>query len=112
MDITKLIGKKNNAKKLAAIVEVVANARAKYNNEDAEIKAPTVNTCSGGQSIKYVSDEDKAALATVELKKILSDISCLDAQMEGVNIKRELTGLIATNPVLVNLEASMTLGLE
>lgn len=112
MNITKIIGMKNNGKKLDAIVEVVKAARKKYNNEDAVITSPTVATCSGGQNIKYLSDADKAAVATRELEGILSNLNTLDATVEGVNIKRELTSAIATNPVLTNLEASLALGLE
>ncbi len=112
MSIAKLVGRKNNAKKLNAIVEVVAQARKKYNNEDAVISVPTVATCNGGQSIKYLSDGDKAAAATRELQSILTELNCLDAQVEGVNVNKELTSMIATNPVLTNLEASLSLGLE
>lgn len=112
MNISKLLGKKNNEKKLDAIVEVVADARKKYNNEDAVITTPSVATCNGAQSIKYLSDEDKAAVATKELQTILSDLNVLDAELEGVNVNKELTSMIATNPVLTNLEASLSLGLE
>ena len=112
MNIAKLLGKKNTSRKLDAIVEVVAQARKKYNNEDAEISVPSVATCNGSQSIKYLSDEDKAAVATRELQTILSELNVLDAELEGVNVNKELTSMIATNPVLTNLVASLALGLE
>ena len=112
MNISKILDKKNNEKKLDLIVELVTAARKKYNNEDAEISAPTVQTCAGGQNIKYASVSDKAALATKELRAILCDIDQLDAQVEGVNVNKELTSMIATNQVLTNLEASLSLGLE
>lgn len=112
MNITQLIGKKNNTKKLAAIVEIVKEARKKYGNKDADIDSPSVSTCSGKQGLKYLGDADKAALATKELTTILADLNCLDAELQGVNVKRELTGMIATNPILTNLEASLSLGLE
>lgn len=112
MNIAKILDKKNNEKKLDLIVELVASARKKYNNEDAEIPAPTVGTCAGGQNIKYVSVEDKAALATQALRSILCDINVLDESTPGVNVNKELTSMIATSPVLTNLEASLSLGLE
>lgn len=112
MNISKIIGKKNNAKKLAEIVTFVAAARKAYNNEEAVIDAPAVTTCTGKTGIKYVSDEDKAALASVELGKILAELNCLDAGVQGVNVNKELTSLVATNAVLANLTSSLTLGLE
>lgn len=112
MNISKILGKKNNTKKLDVIVQIVAEARAKYNNEESVIDAPKVATCTGAASIKYMADEDKAAVATKELQTILCEVNALDENMQGVNPSRELTSLIATNPVLTNLEASLSLGLE
>ena len=112
MNITQILDRKNNAKKLDLIVELVKNARKVYNNEDAVIDVPSIGTCSGKQSVKYLGDADKAAAATKELRDILANLNCLDATVQGVNVKRELTSAIATNPVLVNLSASLDLGLE
>jgi len=112
MNITKLLGKKNTAKKLNTIIEIVADARKKYNNTKAEITSPVVSTCNGGQNLKYLSEEDKAAVATRELNTILTQLNALDAEVEGVNVNKELTSMIATNAVLTNLEASLSLGLE
>jgi hypothetical protein len=112
MNLTKLISKKNNSKKLTEIVELVKTARKKYNNREAEINSPTVCTVNGGTNMKYLSNSDKAAVATQELQKILREINAIDETVQGVNVNRELTSLLATNPVLTNLEDSLTLGLE
>lgn len=111
-NITEILDRKNGSKKLNAIVEIVKEAREKYNNADAVIDSPSVATTCGVQNIKYLSVEDKAAVASKEIKAILCQLNVLDATTQGVNIKRELTSAIATNPVLVNLEASLALGLE
>ena len=111
-NITTILDKKNTAKKLSLIVDFVKEARKKYNNTDAVIDSPVVVTCSGRLGIKYLSAADKAAVATREIRSILSQLNDLDATTQGVNIKRELTGAVALNPVLANLEASLELGLE
>jgi len=111
-NITSILDKKNTAKKLSLIIDFVAEARKKYNNEESVIDSPTVGTCSGGQDIKYLSVSDKAAVATREIRSILRQLNDLDASTQGVNVKKELTSAIATNPVLANLEASLDLGLE
>ena len=110
--LSSIIGAKNNAKKLAAIIALVATARAKYNNEDTVIDAPTITTATGCSGIKYLETSDKAAVATRELKTILCEVNTLDADVQGVNVNRELTGMIATNAILVNLEDSLSLELE
>ena len=111
-NITSILDRKNNAKKLDLIIAIVKDARKKYNNRDSVIDSPVVPTTCGVQGIKYLSVSDKAAVATKEIRAILRDLNSLDATTQGVNIKRELTSAIATNPVLVNLEASLDLGLE
>lgn len=103
---------KNNGKKLDAIAALVKEARKVYNNEDAVIDAPDVVVCGGKQNIKYLSDSDKAAVAGKELQNILTSLNALDATTQGVNIKRELTGALATNPILTNIGQTLALGLE
>ena len=111
MKLSQLINRKNTAKKLADIVAIVAKARKKYNNEEATIDAPSVTTTGGCQSIKYLDSADKAAVASKELRAILCEVQRIDEHVQGCNVNRVLTELIAVNPTLVNLEESFEISL-
>ncbi len=112
MSVQKLIGAKASRKTLDGIIEIVKTARKKYNNKDAEITSPQVNTADGCMDVRYLTDKDKAILAQRELKTILMAVQEADANVEGINPNREVTSLIAINPVLANISSEFKLELE
>jgi len=58
------------SEKLTAVAEIVAKARKAYGNEDLEITSPEVQTTEGFQPLVQVSDKDKVALVSQEVKRI------------------------------------------
>ena len=107
MKVTKIISLKKSGKVLEEVANLVKVARKVYGNGDAEITVPSVNTVNGCTNIKYLSTNDKAAVAKKELQSILAEINSADAEVEGLSADYELIGAVATNAVLVNLSASL-----
>ena len=107
MRITEILSIKKPAKRLAAIQALVKSARKTYGNTDVEITIPCVNTTSGAQSVKYLTVADKAAAASKALTAIIAQINAADCDVEGVNPDYEVVSLIAVNPVLCSLDASI-----
>jgi len=108
--ISAVLAKKKMAAsaKVAAISGIVTSVRAKYGNSDVEIKpTKTVNTCYGLMSMKYLSDEDKLALVTKAISSIRVQAIQTTESTTGIVFEREVEKLVATNPVLSNLEASV-----
>ena len=93
--------------KVAAIVEIVTATRKAYGNSDIEIKPSNVNSCNGGTQIQYLSNKDKVALVAGEVAKIRTAAIEATESNSGVLFNAEVTKLVAINPILVNLAASV-----
>lgn len=92
--------------KVAKLTEIVNKARAAYGNEKAEITAPKIHTCDGMVDLRYVSADDKVAVAGNELRKIKTAAIEVVSATEGALLDKEIERLIAVNPVLANLAAA------
>jgi len=108
MRITDIIALKKSSKVLKEVAELVKTARKVYGNKDAEITVPGVNTTAGCTSIKYLSADDRAAVAKQELRGIITQINNMDASIEGVVPDYEVIALVSTNAVLCNLDTSIS----
>lgn len=92
--------------KIAAIAKIVAKARVKYGNTDAEISGPAISTCEGVTNLAYLSSDDKVAVAAKVIKTIRCQAIETTECQEGTLFDTEVARLIAINPVLVNLTAT------
>ena len=107
MRITKILSIKKPKKRLAEIKSLVQSCRKIYGNKNIEIAEPKVATIDGKISIKYLTDADKAHVASIELNSILKSLNDADANIEGVNVDYEAISLISTSEILCNLDASI-----
>jgi hypothetical protein len=92
--------------KLEAINDTVKRARANYGNEDAEITMPEVPTINGMMDLSMLTKNDKLAIAEECINRIRMEAHETAKQREGVNISKVIESLLATSPVLSNIEKS------
>ena len=95
------------AEKVAGLAKVIAKARTAYGNTDLEITAPKVHTTDGSVPIKLLSDEDKVALASIEIRSILTKVTAGTECTEGVVFDKQIEFYLAINPILANLTAKV-----
>ena len=96
----------SSAKKLAKITETVKSCRKKYGNTDLEVEAPEVNTINGVESMDYLSDDDKLALADSCITQIRHEAIEEVKTNPLAILDEEVIALIATSPVLTNLSST------
>ena len=98
----------SSAKKLAKITETVTILRELYGNQDVEVEAPEIPTSEGMVSMDYLSDDDKLAVAA----RFITDIRNESIERVKANpltiLDNEVVSLIATSPVLTNLDSTNT----
>ena len=92
--------------KLEAIAAFVGTVRSKYGNTESEIQTVKVNTTDGQVPISLLSNEEKVAVATGEIKEIIAMTTAVSENSEGSVWDRIFEGFVAVNPVLVNLNES------
>jgi len=93
-----------NEEKLNAVNEFVAAVRKQYGNTDAEIPAKKVATFEGMVPISLLSPDEKIAVATNEIKQIISMATAGTENADGVVFDRVLEALVAVNGILCNLD--------
>ena len=105
MTISQILDNKESTatNKIEQLAEVVAKARKAYGNGKLDITAPKVPTTDGYVNINLLSDEDKVALASIEIRKIIVDATAAVECTEGIVLDRKIEVALATNPVLVNI---------
>ncbi len=108
MNISKILQNKNLSadEKLESVAEIVTEIRKKYGNTELTISSPEINTVDGFVNLKYVTNETKVKLATDEITRIKIQSLEYSNSKEGVNLKNTVIELIATSPILVNLNDS------
>jgi len=108
MKLSKILNNKkmSSAKKLAKITETVKSCRKKYGNTDLEVEAPEVNTINGVESMDYLSDDDKLALAGSCITQIRHEAIEEVKTNPLAILDEEVIALIATSPVLTNLSST------
>lgn len=88
---------------LAGIAEIVAKARAAYDNEEAKIPTAVINTAYGAMDFEHLEDDSKVEIIRGEVMRI--KVLAVEAakNVVGTNINKEIEKLIATNAVLNNI---------
>lgn len=92
--------------KLTQLSQVVSTIRTAYGNPHIDIDVPEVNTSEGVSSMKYLSSEDKLALAERAIKQVILIASEACEEQQGVLFDKEVESLVAVSPVLTNLLTS------
>ena len=107
MSITKILSNKDASaeEKLERVAEIVAQARAAYGNEDAEIDAPRVNTTNGSMPFDLLDDDSKVALLSGEVAYVKAYAVEFSEQTTGVNLNKKIEELLATNGMFANIDA-------
>ena len=92
--------------KLTLIDDIVTKCRENYGNQEAEADAPEVPTSEGMVGIEYLSDADKLAVA----ERCITGIRCEAIELIKHDplavLDQEVTRLLATSPLLVNLKSA------
>jgi len=109
MSLTKILTEKDVAAedKLEKVAELVAGARKNYGNEEAEIKAPFVNTAHGSMPFIHLEAASKVEMLRSELGFIKAAAVEAEQQNPGININKKIEELIATNPLLANVDSGV-----
>jgi len=105
MSITEILSNKDTAsqEKLEQLTSIIANARKAYGNEGIPITSPKVNTTEGAKDIKYLTWDDKLALAERVIDYCVTTAIANTDCTEGAVFDSELQSLLAVNPILTNL---------
>ena len=90
-------------KRLKAVTALVETVRAKYGNTEVEIQAPKVPTTNGMVAISLLTNDERLAIATDEVKEVIAMASAVAENVEGSVFDRVFEGFMAVNPILVNL---------
>ena len=94
----------STVEKLEAVKTLVTTVRTKYGNIDKTIEPVKVGTTQGMVPISLLTNDEKVAVATNEIKEIISMTTAVVENTEGTVFDRVLEGFIAVNPILVNLD--------
>ena len=95
--------KTSTTEKLAAVTALVETVRVKYGNTEVEIQAPKVPTTNEVVAIGLLTNDEKLAIATEEVKSAIAMASAVTENTEGAVFDRVFEGFVAVNPILVNL---------
>lgn len=99
-------GKKATASsKLEAVNALVSKVRKVYGNEDAEITAVKVNSVNGHVSVNLLTSDEKVAVAESAIRDCISRATVVAENTEGAVFDRSFESLVATNAILVNINA-------
>ena len=104
MSITKILADDDlsSAEKLAKVGQIVQCAREGYENTEATISAPDVNTTEGMMCFTHVSDDAKVYMLVKEVQRIRNYAIECSRNTAGTNISKKLEEMIATNRMLCN----------
>lgn len=92
------------AEKLDAVQELVNKVRVKYGNTETDIQPVKVPTTEGMVFLNLLDNEEKVAVATGEIKEVISMATAITENTEGVIFDRVFEGFVAVNPILCNLD--------
>jgi len=108
-------GSKKQAKQIAKLVEVIAEARKDYGNTGEDIPAPVITgTTEGSVKFTNLSAADKLVLVNTQISQIRQEVNevefYLDGKVKPTTLQLVLEDIqaaaIATNPILVHLDSS------
>ena len=90
--------------KLAQVSKLVSLAREHYGNEEHTVSSPDVNTTEGMMSFSHLTPESKAYILRNEVQRIRAAAVEYSRSVEGGIISKKVEELVATNPMLCNIE--------
>ena len=96
--------KVKSSKKLKAIKSLVLQARTTYGNIDKSIEPIKVQATDGYIPISLLTNDEKIAIATSEIKQAISIATIAIEDTEGTVFDRVFECYIAVNPILCNLD--------
>jgi len=107
MKILKYLGNEETTatKKLDKIKKFVAKVRETYGNTDVEIDPIKVQTTEGYVPLSLLTDEEKVAVATQQIKTAVATATVVTEEAQGSKFDRVLEAQVAINPILCNLDA-------
>ena len=91
--------------KLETIKKFVAKVRKAYGNEDVEIDAVKVRTADGFVPLSLLTDGEKVAVATSNIKAVVANATIVTESTQGSKFDRVIEGMVAVDPILCNLDA-------
>jgi hypothetical protein len=109
MRLTEILDNKETpaAEKLKQLFNVVIKAREAYGNIETVLTSPIVNSTEGYVDMKYLSAEDKLALAQQQIRYITTEVIAITDTTEGTVFDREFERLLAVNSTLSNLTTTV-----
>ena len=110
MTITEILDNQETpvAEKLKQLSKVVSKAREAYGNTATEVNAPKVNSTEGYVELKFLSPEDKLAIAKGNIRGITMETIALTELSQGAVFDKEFERLLALDPVLANISTVVT----
>lgn len=93
------------AEKVEKIKDLVAGIRSKYGNEKEEVPSTKVCTSEGYTDIKYLSNDDKVAIAERRVSHIRNEAIAYVEETPGAVLDKTIEAMVAVDSVLVNLAA-------
>ena len=93
-----------STEKLDAVKAFVTSVRTKYGNTDKDIQPGKVPTTEGYTPISLLSNDEKVAVATGEIKEIIAMTTAVVENTEGMIFDRVFEGFVAVHPILTNLD--------
>lgn len=107
MSITKILAAKDveAEAKLTAVAKVVAGARKKYGNTDADVPAPMCETVNGRMNFNHLEADSKVALLAAEIQKIKARAIEFVGQTTGAVMNKKIEELLSCNGYFANVDA-------
>ena len=97
----------SDKEKVGAIASTVTRAREAYGNTEKNIETPEINTVDGLEDLAMLSNESKVAIAESEVRNIKVIATEYCKAFDGAILDRKIEELIAINPILANITASV-----
>jgi len=99
------------SQKLAKIAKEVTAIRKEYKNSEIELAVPEYPTVEQGvMPLSALSDETKLALVEKEISRFIQEVVETTKNNPAIVAAKESEKLVATSPLLANLDAECDLG--
>ena len=92
------------SEKLAQVSKLVSRVREDYGNEELTVSSPDVNTTEGMMSFSHLTPESKVYILSREVQRIRTIAVEYSRNTEGGIISKKVEELVATSPMLCNIE--------
>ena len=98
----------SNKEKLKAVKDLVKEVRKTYGNDDLDITTVKVHTTEGLTPLSLLTNDEKVAVASQELKRIITRATAVTEATEGALFDRSFEAFVAVNPILCNINEKST----